>query len=52
VPDPIGPVARYTVDAPKDWVTHEETVVHLGGQTVGAQGGVIAAHLSVGLGNR
>jgi hypothetical protein len=38
--DPIGPLARYIVDLPRDWVTDPRTVVKLDGSVIGEAGRV------------
>ncbi|HCT78023.1 MAG TPA: hypothetical protein DGT23_15800 [Micromonosporaceae bacterium] len=34
-PDPIGPIAKYAISTPQDWLTNEATVVHFGERTFG-----------------
>jgi peptidoglycan hydrolase-like protein with peptidoglycan-binding domain len=34
-PDPIGPIARFELETPRDWLTSEATVVHFGDRVFG-----------------
>jgi peptidoglycan hydrolase-like protein with peptidoglycan-binding domain len=38
--DPIGPVAKYRISTPQDWVTRPEAVVQFDGKVIGAGGGL------------